>query len=92
MNMGSERMKEWRIARVWKCVMNEYGQNMYNNNVNRIRNNLIIVFQSKTQYQNQILYKFDNMSEKGEVVIVEASNPESIGERVEVLNGVVVYK
>lgn len=65
---------------------------MYNNNVNRIRNNLIIVFQSKTQYQNQILYKFDNMSEKGEVVIVEASNPESIGERVEVLNGVVVYK
>ena len=32
------------------------------------------------------------MSEKGEVVIVEASNPTSIGERVEVLNGVVVYE
>lgn len=32
------------------------------------------------------------MSEKGEVVIMEASNPPSIGERVEVLNGVVVYE
>lgn len=65
---------------------------MHDNNVNSRRNKLIIVFQSKTQYEKQIISKSENMSEKGEVVIVEASNPPSIGERVEVLNGVVVYE
>lgn len=65
---------------------------MDDSNVNSRRNKLIIVFQSKTQYEKQIISKSDNMSEKGEVVIVEASNPTSIGERVEVLNGVVVYE
>ena len=65
---------------------------MDDSNVNSRRNKLIIVFQSKTQYEKQIISKSDNMSEKGEVVIVEASNPTSIGERFEVLNGVVVYE